>query len=869
MANTHLTENQQQAVQLRNRDIIVSAGAGSGKTTVLVERFIQMVLSGEADVTQILSITYTRKAAGEMRARIRRRLTEEGQLAQLRRLDSAYISTIDAFCVRLLQENPFEGCYDPNTSQLSEVEEQRLFATAFTMSMDELVIDRVEPARTVLQLAFGRVDYDANLRDPLQAIRKALFRILTTLRIYGTDITQLQQWREELQAHPEIWRVQLAHAAVQSLREILPAAIPLARNHPVVPYWQQISALCSQNGMVDLVELCQALSYQTRGSLPHPVAVQAQDRCRAWLRILSGADEEITAKAVALNPGILQIIESCWAHFQELKQKQSSQNFTDGLQRCIDLLSQHPGVQQRYRQHFQCVMVDEFQDANPLQMRLLELVAAPGRLFTVGDVQQSIYGFRHAEPALLSELTQNGGRDGAGAVVQLAANFRSREGVLQFVQKAFQPMWQNGFMALSAGRQFEPSRSACAALLMVEPQASQAQQARANARAIGQDILHQRSEYGRRYGDCAILLRQTSNVADLEHGLTELGIPFYNTARRHYYHRAEVRDMLNAAVVVATPWEDIALASVLRSPLVGLDSDTLELIARDGGANPAKGPFWNRLTNWLNRAEPHPQKALAEPFVNTVRQLQKRGENLTPAQCLEELAHATQLQLKLICRPDGKQRWLNVRKLIEIALEHTGSLLEFCEHADDLVQLALREGEAPLLEEQADVVRLFTVHGAKGLEFPVVYLADVARKVTRNPGTIPLRCMPSLRLLAHDLLGESCLTQACVQWERQRSWEEELRLWYVACTRPIHQLVMLGFPDCKGTWLELLLSAAGIPVPSSCQPGHERGMEYRHYPDSDGKASSGPEADHELERISAWLRGELEVDEQQLRQWLE
>ncbi len=869
MANIRLTEHQQQAVSLRERDIIVSAGAGSGKTTVLVERFIQMVLQGEADVTQILSITYTRKAAGEMRARIRRRLNEEGQSEQLRRLDSAYISTIDAFCVRLLQENPFDACYDPDTSQLSEVEEQRIFATAFTQSMDELVIDHIEPARSVLKLAYGRVDYDSNLRDPLQAIRKALFQILNNLRIYGFDLPQLQQWREQMQSQPELWKQQLSQAAITSLMGILPSAIPLVGSNPVKPFWQQIVDRCSDGSGVEIEELCKLLAYQTRGSLQHPVAVQAQDRCRAWQRILSGVGSETNQQAMALNPGILQIIESCWHNFQEIKQKRSAQDFTDGLQRCIDLLGQHPGVQQRYQKHFKCVMVDEFQDANPLQMRLLELVAAPGRLFTVGDVQQSIYGFRHAEPSLLSGLTQNGGRDGEGAVVQLTANYRSREGVLLFVQKAFEPMWQSGFMALSAGQQFEPSRSACTALLMVDPQPSQAQYARAAARAIGHDILHQRKEHGRKYGDFAILLRQTSNVADLEHGLTELGIPFYNTARRHYYHRAEVRDMLNAAVVVATPWEDIALASVLRSPLVGLDSDTLELIARDGGANPAKNPFWIRLTNWLNRSEPHPQKALAEPFVSTVRQLQKRGERLTAAQCLEELAHATQLQLKLICRPDGKQRWLNVRKLIEITLEHTGTLLEFCDHADDLVQLAMREGEAPLLEEQADVVRIFTVHGAKGLEFPVVYLADITRKVTRNPGTIPLRCVPSLHLLAHDLVGESCLTQACVQWERQRSWEEELRLWYVACTRPIHQLVMLGFPDCKGTWLEVLLKAAGIPVPNSCQPGLEHGMEYRHYPEPEAGATRLPQADRELERITAWLRGELEVDDQQLRQWME
>ena len=863
----NLTKNQRQAVIQRGSDIIVSAGAGSGKTTVLVERFITMVLNGEADVTQILSITYTRRAAGEMRSRIRRRLTEEHQLEQLRRLDSAYISTIDAFCVRMLQENPFEACYDPNTNQLSEVDEQRLFSAAFTQCMDELVVGKVEPARTVLQLAYGRVDYDANQRDPLQSIRRALFSVMSSLRVYGFSQQHIQQWMDVLQQDASEWRRHLVDAAVYSLKNILPAAIPLVGEHPVKPYWQRLIELCTAADSVDLNELCTALTYQVRGKITHPIAIQAQERCKNWQRILSTAGDELTSKTVMLNPGILQVIDSCWTHSHQLKHAQSVQNFTDSLQRCIYLLSQHPSVRERYQKQFQCVMIDEFQDANPLQMQLLDLIAAPGRLFTVGDVQQSIYGFRHAEPTLLSDLTTENGRDGQGMVIELKDNFRSREGILRFVEQCFRPMWQQSFMPLQAARQFAPLKEPTTTLLLTEAQPSMAMQMRAYAQSIALDVKRQKSECGRDYKDFAILLRQTNNVNELEHALTEQGIPFYNTARRHYYNRAEVRDMLNAVVVVATPWEDITLASVLRSPLVGLDCATLELIARDGGAQPASTPFWNRLVNWLNHPAPHPQKALAEPFVNTVRQLQKQGDKLTPAQCMEQIAEVTQLQLKLLCRPDGKQRWLNVCKLLEIALNDQCGLLEFCDHADDMLQLAMREGEAPLLEEKANVVRILTVHSAKGLEFPVVYLADVAKKITRNPGTSPIRCIPSLQILAHDLYGESSLSQACVQWERQKSWEEELRLWYVAFTRPIDQLVMMGFPDCKGTWLELLLNAAGIPTPANCQPGRSDGIEYRHYVQEKG-TSEFARADNTLQRILGWLRGELTVSDDEIHSWL-
>ncbi len=892
-------ESHRVAVETHDRSIVVSAGAGSGKTQVLAERFVHLVQTGKAPVDGILTITYTRKAAREMKERIVRLLEREGLNDAAWQVENAYISTIDSLCARLIRENPLESAIDPFFEQLSEHDAERQFYHAFDRVVDRHSVQPDSAIGRLLREAFGRMRFGSDPHDALHTLRKDLFSSMETVRLFGWERGKLLEWAQELEQNPQqvVWQMLMLMRsallpAVTAGRHVLPEDDELAGElHRVERLLQQIQP----NGEAVPVasDLRQGLIIRRGDSdIQHPVLAECLTRLAEWVKLLNPTLLQQEVDESWRTVATLHLLVEAWDEYQRVKGEANQCDFADVMAEAIRLLREHQGVRRRYRAKFRFVMVDEFQDANHLQMELVSLLSSGKNLFVVGDAQQSIYAFRHADVALFRHMERKANASPERArLVNIHRNFRSRPEILRFIECVFRTVWSpsvggDRFRALRPARRFAKKEQPSVEFVLV-PSAKGDEGwlwlAEGTARHIRQMVEEGRyhitaegAEQGQplRYRHIAILLRQTTQVPILEEALSRHGVPFYNTARRQYFIQPEVRDLIYALTVVDSPADDIAVASALRSPMVGVSMDTLSACATEAQRQGKHTPLWLGVKQWLEHGATGEDADAVREFVALVESLQEQRARLDVAQTLSALVNRTQYETRLLCRPDGKQRVANVRKLLQIAAEKRDMpIAQFVEMVNELERIALREGEAPVLEEMADVVRIYTIHGAKGLQFPVVYLPDVARPLYRKPQSKLVSCIPSPRFVGQGFTKDSVLPQAAGVWIEEREREEALRVWYVAMTRAIEHLVFVAPNAGDRLWWNLFLDALQLPhtyesdtvlpVAEGCE------VQVRVMDDADISLPSLREDETHLQRFVEWLEGRTPFTVDELMEWLD
>lgn len=893
-------EAQRVAVETDDRAVVVSAGAGSGKTQVLAERFVHLVKSGKAGIDEILTITYTRKAAREMKERIVALLEREGMGEAQWLVESAYISTIDSLCTRLIRENPFESVIDPFFQQLAEHDAERLFYRAFDHVVDRHSVQPDSAIGNLLREAFGRVRFNSDPRDALHALRQDLYQALGTVRLFGWKREHLLAWAEQIAQQPEAigWQlIQLLRGAllpsVKAALRVLSAAEPLAAEMHRLQC--TLESLSSEGNVAETVNTLRGAMLLRQGDshVNHPVVAECLNRVREWHRLLNAQQLQEEVGEAWRTVASLHLLVEAWDEYQRVKEQANLCDFADVMTEAIRLLREHESVRRRYRQRFRFVMVDEFQDANGLQLELVRLLSNGRNLFVVGDAQQSIYAFRHADVTLFRRMERKARESPERALlVGLRRNFRSRPEILRFIEGIYRPVWSASpggdvYRPLHSARQFAPKQHPSVEFVVVPSARDEAMWvalAHATAEHIRQLVDEERvritahgNEQGQplSYRHIAILLRQTNQVPLLEEALSRAGVPFYNTARRQYFVQPEVRDLIFALTVVDAPTNDVAVAATLRSPMVGISMDALYACALEAQKAGKGTPLWVGVKRWLEGDAKGEEADALREFVHLVEDLQRERASVDVAQLLARLIHRTQYETRLLCRPEGKQRVANVRKLLQMATENREmSIAEFVEMANELERIALREGEAPVLEEMADVVRIYTVHGAKGLQFPVVVLPDVARPIRRRPQPKLLCCLPAQKFIAQGFARqtvESPLTQAAATWLRQREWEEELRVWYVAMTRAIEHLVFVAPNGANNLWWNLFLDALQLPH-SFSQDGTVRiadGCEVLvRVMQETGYEPSDEREEQRFQQLAQWLQGGAECSVEDLVQWL-
>ena len=903
MAREH-TENQRRVIESDGSDLCVAAGAGSGKTGVLVERYIRLIVQSregklppelQAGVEKILVITFTEKATKEMKARIVERLASLGLIEERRKIETAYISTIHGFCSRLLQENPFEAGVDPRFTVFDETQARRLFRQSF----EHVISNAFERGdREIIELvaaAQGAKSPSYETADPMTQLANSVEKTLSSLRGAGRTLEEVEAlWEAGVEEttnrninpvlrliNPLLIEIRAASLALKlvsnsltgmakllcdqllALMEPLESSPPLAplattqpnftidpnavrqsRSSSEEPETQTITAnFQSLQRQIEIIsEIGAALGKSKRrfGIAPGEMELM---QWAGRLKILT--DEAFILFRVAAEQEELAglashrmwgLVVAVWKAYRAEKRKLGKADSDDLQAEAVRLLESSPAVLTRYRKLFRYLMVDEFQDTNPLQMRLIQLLhhpkaaipqyrshteiaIPPNHLFVVGDVQQSIYGFRSAEPELFRNLEREYRENRAGAHVSLAVNFRSRPEILRLIEQTFRQIWRDSetpFVPLSSGAPFD-AKPAPSVEILVTAGLMRRDYVNAEAEGLASRIKHMVESGEHRitsrldarcgeavdYRDIAILLRSLTDIQRYEEAFAKRAVPYFVVGGgRGYYARQEIRDLLNVLIALDTPTNDLSLLAALRSPFVGLQVDSLyrlQLCARDfpavkesrKGASPPLYPSIKRL---IESGELPPSEAQKlTTFVTILDRLRDEEDRLPVGHLLERLISATQYDARLLCRPGGRRRLANVRKLLQIAnADSVMGVREFILRLKDMEKLSDREGDAPTEEEEANVVRFITVHGAKGLEFPVVILADLCRSIEFAERGL-FNCDPRSLSLGTRLPSEPSLSYRSIDRQRQRDEQEEAeRLLYVAMTRAREHLVLCG-----------------------------------------------------------------------------
>jgi ATP-dependent exoDNAse (exonuclease V) beta subunit len=872
--------------------LIVEAAAGTGKTTELVRRIVRVIAENRAKVGEIVAVTFTEKAAGELKLRLRERLDAERAGAALdadrrarldealKQLEEAHVGTIHAFCADLLRERPVEAGVDPLFEVLTEPAAARLFDDAFGRWLQEQLANPPEGLRRALRrTAFGGGD------GPVDRIRNAAWE-LAQWRDFTAPWT-----REGLDRGHEIRQlVSALHETADLTRN------PQSRSDPLYTGTDAVRRLSDEiavhQGFGDagqerqwddweaaLVDLSRdrtlAMMRQGRGAnyrngVPRDSVLRAVNDLRASLdRFRMDADADLAAL-------LQRELRGAISKYEELKAARGALDFLDLLLKARDLIRNNPPVRQGFQQRFRRIFVDEFQDTDPLQAEILLLLAADdenetdwrrarpvrGRLFLVGDPKQSIYRFRRADVGIYREVSRQ--LEALGArVVHLTTSFRSVPDIQACVNSAFAPIMngdeftlQAGYVPLSPHRPAIARQPAVVVLPVPEPYAkryiSAASLEKSLPDAVGAmvDWIVNRSGWmvTERSGTAAVpvaakhvclLFRrfisyQTDVTRPYVDALEARGLPHVLVGGRAFHEREEVEAIRAAFAAIEWPDDELSIFATLRGPFFAIgDEELLEWsykFGRQSGETFRRHHFHPfRVPSIFDRDTP-PDLERLRPIAGALqllKRLHKRRNYVPVAETLHELLNSTRAHVGFALRPGGEQALANVLHVAELARHYElDGGISFRGFVDELraAAEAAQAAEAPILEEDSDGVRMMTVHKAKGLEFPIVILADLTCKLSRteagrwidpasNLCALKLGGWSPIDLLRHD------------PEEAAKDKAEGERIAYVAATRARDVLIVpaIGDEPYEGGWLNPLTPAVYPPMNVRRQPSPPEG----------------------------------------------
>jgi len=760
------SHNDQQVAAIGARgQVFVSAGAGTGKTTVLVERFVRAVCDDGLDVESLLVITYTERAAGELRSRIRARLNERGRHDLARALDGAWISTIHGFCLRLLKAHPFEAGVDPRFRVLDESQARIIRGEAFAAALTEFCAGE-QPERLQLLATYGA-----------SGLRRMLTSVYETLRSAGRELVLELGERPGLEAR----LAELAEAArcladdpgaSQAQRTVAAEALVLAGSETAPQRLLDLGGLRARGE--------RAASYEEARKVVEQAALDE----------LALRDRELLQELLHRFAGAYAVA----------KDAESALDFEDLQLQARDLLREHEALREREQLRFRSIMVDEFQDTNRLQCDLVDLLTGPSTdRFFVGDEFQSIYGFRHADVAVFRER-----REDADTLLPLTQNYRSRPEVLSVVNHLFGASFGEEFQPLAASGEFpDPVFGTPVELLVTDKAAfdgSGLHWRRAEARHVARRVRELVDSGAATPGEIVLLFAAGTDAEWYEEELRAQGLPTYRATGRGYFGQQQVVDLLAYLRLLHNRYDDEALLSVLASPLVGVSNDALYLTRRAAG----RRPIFTGLERSLPAGLEERDERLLRAFRQRFDRLVEASARLSLELLCERIVADHDYDLAVLAQWDGQRRYANLRKLARLARsfeELRGPDVEgFVRFVSEQEAVGTVERDAAAEEEGGDAIRLLTIHAAKGLEFKVVVVADAGRD-RAAPAADEILCLADGRFgfrVAHPATG---VRHAAFGWEdvkdvRRREEEaERLRLYYVAMTRAVDRLLVSGSID--------------------------------------------------------------------------
>ena len=873
------TSEQAAAIETRGANLLVSAAAGSGKTAVLIQRIIQLVLDDGIDIDQLLVVTFTRAAAAEMRERAATALMksldthpqkEHFIRRQLALLNQAFMMTFHAFCIRVIQQHYYLIDLEPAFRTADQSESNLLQQEA----MEELLEQAYEEGNPAFLKLVEM--YCHNRND------QALEAMILDLYSFSRSQPQPDEWLQEQAAafrfSPQElaasdWAVQLTSQTVMKLNEsvsLLEEAVAIAsRPNGPEPYLKQL-----RPELADMKRLVEAVSLQpdTLFREIHSLAFQRLSPCR-------DADDDLKEAAKSLRDQAKkevrdlqekwyfrsledfsqdhqQVAEAmaCLTHlvsrfhqiYRQRKEERQVLDFNDLEHRALEILEKE-AASSFYRNHFKAIFIDEYQDSNRVQEALIGRIKGRSNLFMVGDVKQSIYRFRLAEPELFMEkyrqFTPHAGS--LNQRIDLKRNFRSRPAVLQAVNTVFRYLMSDslGEITYDDAAALEPGNQTLISLKtlpvqvhLLERKADMSEQLEEGEQLKEKDgntsedaVQDQLEEWtdqeaeahllvGQirrlmkstiedpeegtarpvKYRDITILLRAPGNQAPhFMEVFSREGIPVYADLGTGFFDSLEIQLFLSLLRIIDNCRQDMPLLSVLRSPFGYFTTEELTTIRLS-----SQHPGFYECFQEAGEAQTPLGKKVRD-FLEQLQHWRGRLRQLRLTDFLWWLSTQSGFDALCAAMPGGQQRQANVRILLKRAEDYAAvnecSLYGFLQYVEKLVFRQRNDiGPARTLTENDDVVRMMSIHKSKGLEFPVVILAGLGKRFNRRDlqspllmhrslGIGPLYVNPELRIKRNTLARMAILEKS-----RMESLSEEMRVLYVAMTRAQHQLIMTG-----------------------------------------------------------------------------
>lgn len=865
---------QNEAIYNRGKNLLVSAGAGSGKTAVLVERIIEILSDDMVDLDRLLVVTFTQAAAAEMRERISDALldriasghgSQEHLRRQLHLLGNASISTIHAFCGDVLRRYFHVLELDPHF-RVGDENEARLIKDESLEELLEKEYEAAHPLFHALVEMFSSNKNDQGLADIIKILHGFIHSLPRPWEWLEDQVRAFALSFEDFVAGS--WMCELSRQLkepVDGIRSLLTTALALAEGDRALKGYQATlemdlaNLLCLEEAM----EKGLPAFFQALNSIEIPRLGRAgrdadpatreqvkalRDQGKSRLVKLKKIGENRTIKDWHADLNILHpymeylhtLVRSFEAMYSARKRSKNLLDFNDLEHFCLQTLH-NPAVARELRQKYRYIFVDEYQDSNLVQEEIIQAICNEDNLFLVGDVKQSIYRFRLADPTLFLQKYREYANEQESPRhhrIDLSRNYRSTPIILESINTVFrcimsEPLGELDYNAdafLHPGADYPPQEwceeAAVEALILEKISDNNApddweelERAEIEARAvagrirdlIGQPYYDSRAQLVKplQYKDIVVLLRATRSWGPVMwQTLNEQGIPAFADMNTGYFEAIEVQVVLNLLRLIDNRRQDIPLLSVMRSPIGGFSMEELALIR---AAFPGL-PYHEAVMQYARQDDRLGTK-LAHFFDRLVN-WQEKANYLAVDQLIWELVHETAYYHYLGALPGGEQRQGNLRLLIDRARQFQqtsfSGLFHFLSYLNQVEQGSGDLGVARVLSENENLVRIMSIHKSKGLEFPVVIIAGLGRPFNRQDSTAPLLLHRHLGLgprfvdLEKRTYQDTLARQVIAARIKREGLAEEMRILYVAMTRAQNRLILVGSLDnltrCAAKW---------------------------------------------------------------------
>ncbi|WP_279082775.1 helicase-exonuclease AddAB subunit AddA [Lactobacillus apis] len=889
------TNEQQQAIDDRDLDILVSASAGSGKTTVLVERLMQEILTGTG-VNELLVVTFTKAAAQEMKAKIKsaleQRLNKHEKLKidlreQLNLIDAANISTIDAFCLDVIHRFYYVIDLDPSFSVLTDETQAALMRERALQEIESEFLENDDQAFIAFYENFAGDRSAESARDLLldlynYAMAKPDYRDwlknLPTQYEIGDDVTHSKLWQKNIKPYLLTTFSDLK----EKLEQLLATAAMETKELAKVKDSFQLFDKCLQNYLAsiesdenydkqrELLRSCLFTSFRKSSKWDEDlldfyeecVELKKDTSEQVFTSFTSFYATDEKEQIALLNKGhqiMTAIVKAELAlieRFDQLKRAENLVDYSDMEQFAYQILSQDTSNSQMARSFYQTkfkeILVDEYQDINPLQERILQLIKKDGQnnLFMVGDVKQSIYGFRQAEPSLFLHKYQEAAKDEnkQDERILLSANFRSTKPVIKLVNQVFDHVLTTDFGGIDyqkegqlvLGANYYPEKLPQASELIYSEKDGQdgstntEDEDEIDSAEIAMVInrikqfknenlqvydTQTKEKRNFKYSDIAILTRSRSDNLAIMQEFAKNDIPLLVTDAKNYFQTLELTIVLNYLRIIDNPDQDIPLVAVLRSPLFNFTETDLAKIR----VHSKNTGFYDALTSYVAVNDELSQKT--KIFLNQLEELRHFAANHRISELIWSIYELTNLLEIMTALPNGKQRRVNLEALYERASSYESAgfkgLYQFINFIERMRRSQKDLAQPLVTKEAGDSVRLMTVHGSKGLEFPIVFyiglqhryqMRDLSGNYIINANNL------GLTIRQEHYRADTLLKSYDNIAQKQQLLEEEARILYVGMTRARQKLILItevkNYEKTRQKWQNQLNGRQKLPLSS-------------------------------------------------------